>query len=44
MYLPVCTRSPICRSDIVTDFPFSSLTLAIAGKQLGGGGGGVVVT
>ena len=44
---PVCTRSPICSSDIVTKCPFSSLILAIDGKQPrppdGGGGARVVV-
>ena len=47
--IPVCTLSPICSSDIVRDFPFSALTVAVDGKQLlpddggggsGGGGGG----
>ena len=33
MLIPVCTLSPICSSDIVTDFPFSTLTLATDGKQ-----------
>ena len=47
--IPVCTWSPICSSDIVTDFPFSRLVFAWDGKQEGGGGGGggggvVVVT
>ena len=35
--------SPICSSDIARDFPFSTLTVAVDGKQLlrdGGGGGG----
>ena len=31
--IPICTRSPTCRSDIVTDFPFSRFTLAEEGKQ-----------
>ena len=49
MTLPVCTLSPDCSLDIVTDSPFSRVTLAVDGKQLffggggGGGGGGVVV-
>ena len=50
MPLPVCTLSPLCSSDIVTDLPFSRVTLAVDGKQPpdgggggGGGGGGVVV-
>ena len=33
MFLPVCTLSPICSSDIVTDFPFLILTVATDGKQ-----------
>ena len=46
--LPVCTLSPVCRSDIVTDLPFSRVTLAVEGKQPpppppDGGGGAVVV-
>ena len=47
--LPVCTLSPFCRSDIVTLLPFSSLTLAVKGKQplsppeFEGGGAAVVV-
>ena len=40
--IPVCTVSPICSSDIATDFPFLSGTLAVEGKQAGGGGGGDV--
>ena len=45
VYLPVCTRSLICSSDIVTKFPFSSFILAIDGKQfLSDDGAGVVVT
>ena len=32
-FIPVCTWSPIFRSDIVTDFPFWSFTLANDGKQ-----------
>ena len=32
-YVPVCTRSPTSSLDIVTDFPFSRCTLAIAGKE-----------
>ena len=47
MSLPVFTLSPVSSSDIVTDLPFSRVTLAIDGKQPpppdGGGGGGVVV-
>ena len=44
--LPDITLSPICISDIVTDFPFLITTLAVEGKQefTGGGvdgGGGV---
>ena len=39
-FLPICTLNPICISDIVTDFPFSKLTVAVEGKQPGGGGGG----
>ena len=48
MCVPVCTWSPIFNSDIVTDFPFSRLTVASAGKHDdddgggGGGGGGLV--
>ena len=41
-FLPVCTLDPICSSDILTDFPFSRLTLAEDGKQPGGGGGGTI--
>ena len=41
---PVCTWSPNCNSDIVTDFPFTRKTLPEGGKQPpppdGGGGGG----
>ena len=33
MSIPVCTLSPICSSDILTDFPFSRETLATDGKQ-----------
>ena len=33
LIIPVCTRSPVHSSDIVMDFPFSSLTIAPAGKQ-----------
>ena len=33
MFVPVCTLSPICSSDIVTDFPFLILTVATDGKQ-----------
>ena len=45
MTVPVCTLSPICSSDIVTDLPQIRLTLDVAGKQPppppdGGGGGG----
>ena len=31
--LPVCTLSPICSSDMVTDLPFWRLTLAEEGKH-----------
>ena len=31
--LPVCTLSHTCRSDIITDWPFSRSTLPEAGKQ-----------
>ena len=31
--VPVCTRSPICRRDIVCDWPFSRETLAVDGKH-----------
>ena len=31
--IPVGTLSPICSSDIFTDFPFLSWTLAVEGKQ-----------
>ena len=41
--LPVCTWSPICSSDIITDFPFSSLTLEADGKQPPPDGAAVVV-
>ena len=34
MSLPVCTLSPICNSDIVTDFPFWRLRLALEGKHI----------
>ena len=43
MLLPVCILSPVCSSDIVTDLPFSRVTLAVDGKQPppdGGGGEG----
>ena len=33
MTLPVCTLSPVSNSDIVTDLPFSRVTLAVDGKQ-----------
>ena len=33
MTLPVCTLSPFCSSDIVTDLPFSSLTVDVDGKH-----------
>ena len=33
MNLPVCTLSPICSSEIATDFVFSRITLAVDGKQ-----------
>ena len=33
MFVPVCTLSPISSSDIVTDFPFSTLTVATDGKH-----------
>ena len=33
MSLPVCTLSPICNSDIVTDLPFWRRRLAVEGKQ-----------
>ena len=33
MYVPVCTLSPISNSDIVTDLPFSRVTLDVDGKQ-----------
>ena len=32
--IPVLTRSPICSSDILIEFPFSRETLAADGKQL----------
>ena len=42
--IPVCTWSPNCNSDIVTDSPFARKTLPEDGKQPpppdGGGGGG----
>ena len=41
--IPIRTLFPSCSSDIVTKFPSSSLSLAIDGKQLGGGAGAVVV-
>ena len=44
--IPVCTRSPICSLDMVTEFPLSSLTVATEGKHFlldGGGGARVVV-
>ena len=28
-----CTLSSICKSDIITDFPFSRVTFAVEGKQ-----------
>ena len=31
--LPICTLSPTCRSDIITAFPFSSVTLPDDGKH-----------
>ena len=41
----VCTFSPICRSDIRTESPFSRVRRDVDGKQPnlpeGGGGGGV---
>ena len=45
MLVPVWTLSPICRSDIFTEFPFSILTFAKLGKQPSDdddGGGGTV--
>ena len=33
MSLPVCTLSPICNSDIVTDLPFWRWRLDVEGKQ-----------
>ena len=33
MLVPVGTVSPICSSDIITDFPFSRVTLAVDGKH-----------
>ena len=46
LFIPVCTLSPTCSSDIVTNSPFSRETLAVDGKQLdddddddGGGSG-----
>ena len=33
MAIPVCTWSPICNSDIFTDFPFLRLILEFDGKQ-----------
>ena len=33
MSLPVCTLSPICNSDIVTDLPFWRQRLAVEGRQ-----------
>ena len=41
--IPVCTKSPVRRSDIFTDFPFLSLTLELAGKQPPDDGGGWIV-
>ena len=46
--MPVCTLSPICSSDICTDFPVSKMTRDVDGKHPpppdgGGDGGGVVV-
>ena len=38
--LLVSTLSPFCSLDIVTDLPFSRLTLTVDGKHAGGGGGG----
>ena len=32
-FIPVCTLSPICRSDIMANFPFSRKTLPEDGKQ-----------
>ena len=45
MVIPAFTLSPICSSDICTDFPFSRVTRDVDGKHppeddLGGGGGG----
>ena len=42
IFLPACTLSPFRSSDIVTDLPFSRVTLAVDGKHsdFGGGGGG----
>ena len=40
MFIPVCTWCPICNSDISTAFPFWRCTLAVDGKQAGGGDGG----
>ena len=33
MLLPVCTWSPIFKSDIIPDFPFLKFTVAMDGKQ-----------
>ena len=47
--VPVCTLSPICSSNIFTDFPFSRITSLDDGKHPpppppdGGGDAGVVV-
>ena len=38
--VPVCTWSPGCNADILTDFPLAKFTVDVAGKQAGGGGGG----
>ena len=40
MFIPVCTWCPTCNSDIFIAFPFCSCTLAVDGKQAGGGDGG----
>ena len=32
-FIPVCTSSPTCSSEICTDLPLASLTVAEAGKQ-----------
>ena len=36
MHLPVCTSSPTCNSDIVTDLPFFRLRLDLEGKLIDG--------